>query len=83
MPTKNPRIHVVLEKPLFERLRSLSIKEGLSMSLEAREIIRQALNSAESPTMKPFKGTHMKSLVGKFKMGQIDADDVLAKQVHG
>lgn len=83
MPTKNPRIHVVLEQPLFERLKSLSKKEGLSMSLEAREIIRQAFYSSERRTMRAYTGRNIKNLVGKFKMGRGDLDDALAKQVHG
>jgi len=83
MPTKNPRIHVVLERPLFERLRNLSIKDGLSMSLEAREIIRQAFNSSEKSTMRVYTGKHIKGLVGKLKMGRIELDDLLVTQVHG
>ena len=83
MPTKNPRIHVVLEQPLFERLKSLSKKEGLSMSLEAREIIRQSFNSSERRTMRPYTGKHIKGLVGKFRMGNTNLDDLLVTQVHG
>jgi len=83
MPTKNPRVHVVLEKPLFERLKSLSKKDGLSMSLEAREIIRQAIYSSETRTMRAFTGKHIKKLIGKFKMGRIDPEEVLVQQVHG
>ncbi len=83
MPTKNPRIHVVLEQPLFERLKSLSIKDGMSMSLEAREIIRQAFYSSEKRAMRIYTGKHIKGLIGKLKMGKIDRHDLLAEQVHG
>jgi hypothetical protein len=83
MPTKNPRIHVVLEAPLFQRLKNLSKKNGLSMSLEAREIIRQAFYSPEKRSMRPYTGKHIKGLVGKLKIGRAGLDDVLATQVHG
>ena len=83
MPTKNPRILVVLGRSLFDRLKSRSRKDGLSMSLEAREIIRQAFNSSEQRTMQIYRGTRIKGLVGKFKMGRTEVDDVLAMQIHG
>ncbi len=83
MPTKNPRIHVVLEQPLFQRLKKLSKKHGLSMSLEAREIIQAALNSPKNASMRIYTGTHIKRLIGKFKMGNVNPDDALVDQVHG
>ena len=83
MPTKNPRIHVVLEQPLFQKLKNLSAKDGLSMSLEAREIIRAAFNSPEKRVMRIYTGKCMKNLIGKFKMGNSDLDGLLAAQVHG
>jgi len=83
MPTKNPRIHVVLEKPLYERLKALSKQDGLSISLEARQLIRQAMYSPEQRTMRPYTGKHIKKLIGKFKMGKVDPTDVLVSQVHG
>lgn len=78
MSTKSPRIYVVLEQPLFDRLKSRSRKNGLSMSLEAREIIRQALDSPDQRTMKTYRGKHIKALVGKFKMGCSESDELPA-----
>ena len=83
MPTKNPRIHVVLERPLFDNLKGLAKKNGLSISLEARELIREALRSTGKGTRRTYTGKHMKSLIGSFRMGKIDLDEVLAKQAHG
>jgi len=79
MPTKNPRIHVVLEQPLFERLKSLSKKDGLSISLEAGEIIRQAFHSPERRAMRIYTGKHIKGLVGKFRMGEPDPAKFFAR----
>ena len=83
MPTKNPRIHVVLERPLFANLKGLARKNGLSISLEARELIRGALRSAGKPSRKIYTGRHIKKLIGKFPMGKFDLDEVLVDQAHG
>jgi len=37
MPTKNPRINVVLEKPLYNSIERLAKKEGVSLSLKVRD----------------------------------------------
>ena len=84
MPTKNPRIHVVLEKPLFERVKGLAKKNGLSVSLEARELIREALRSSGGESRRVFTGKHFSSLIGIFPAGRVrDLDDILVEQVHG
>ncbi|MFN3476353.1 MAG: ribbon-helix-helix domain-containing protein [Candidatus Methylomirabilales bacterium] len=36
MPAKNPRVNVVLEKPLYEALRRLAKQDGVSLSLRPR-----------------------------------------------
>ncbi len=43
MATKQPRLNVVLEPRLFFSIQKLSKKEGLSMSLLARDLLREAL----------------------------------------
>ncbi len=47
MPTKNPRINVVLEKPLYETIRRIAKKEGISISLKARDLLKEALEIYE------------------------------------
>ena len=47
VPTKNPRVQVVLEKPLYTALSFLAKEEGVSMSLKARDLIREALEHLE------------------------------------
>ena len=83
MPTKNPRVHVVLEAPLFKGLKRLAKKNGLSLSLEARELIREALKPTVRRSYRVYTGKHFGALVGKFRMGNFDPDEELAKQVHG
>jgi hypothetical protein len=47
MPTKNPRVNVVLEAPLFEAVSRLARKEGVSLSLKVRDLVREAVELYE------------------------------------
>ncbi|HCG76960.1 MAG: antitoxin, RHH family protein [bacterium (Candidatus Ratteibacteria) CG_4_10_14_3_um_filter_41_18] len=47
MPTKNPRLNVVLEPPVYLSIKKLAEKNGVSLSLEARDLIREALGIYE------------------------------------
>ena len=47
MPTKNPRINVVLDKPLYKNVQFLAKKEGVSLSTKLRDLIRDALDIQE------------------------------------
>jgi predicted DNA-binding protein len=47
MPTKNPRINLVLEKPLYRQIQRLAKIEGVSLSLKVRDLIKEALEAHE------------------------------------
>src|SRR5947199_8310862 len=47
MPAKNPRVNVVLEKPLYDSVRRLVAKEEISLSLKIRDLIKDALEAQE------------------------------------
>jgi predicted DNA-binding protein len=47
MATKNPRLNVVLEPFLFLTLKKLAKNDGVSLSLKARDLIREALEEYE------------------------------------
>jgi len=47
MPTKYPRLNVVLEPSVYSMILRLARKEGISLSLKARDLIRQALEYCE------------------------------------
>ena len=47
MPAKNPRINVVLEGPLFKAVSKLAHKEGVSLSLKVRDLVREAIELYE------------------------------------
>lgn len=54
MPAKNPRINVVLEKPLYNNVRHLAEREGISLSLKVRDLIKEALESEEDIALSSF-----------------------------
>lgn len=47
MPTRNPRVNVVLEKPLYERVQKLAKKEHVSLSLKICDLVRETLDAQE------------------------------------
>jgi len=47
MATKNPRLNVVLEPPVYQALKRLAERDGVSLSLKARDLIRLALEYCE------------------------------------
>jgi len=47
MSAKNPRIHAVLEPPLYGIVKSLARKHGSSLSQEAHDLIREAVELHE------------------------------------
>lgn len=47
MPAKNPRINVVLEKPLYNAVHDLAEDEGVSMSMLMRDLVRESLELRE------------------------------------
>ena len=49
MPTKNPRINVVVDPPLYELIEELAERQGVSMSLVTRDLIKEAENARHPP----------------------------------
>ena len=47
MPTKNPRLIVTLEPSLYEKVKSLSKSGGTTLSMTARDLIREACADIE------------------------------------
>lgn len=47
MPTKNPRVNVVLERPIYDALGRIARREGASLSTTARDLLRAALEMQE------------------------------------
>lgn len=51
MATKNPRLQVVLERPLYDTVSSLADEDGVSLSTKARDLIREAIEHLEDVTL--------------------------------
>ena len=47
MATKMPRLNVVLEPPVYFAIVDMAKREGVSLSLKARDLIREALEFCE------------------------------------
>ena len=47
MTTTNPRVNVVFERPVYETLRRVAKRDGVSLSLKVRDLVRQALEATE------------------------------------
>jgi len=47
MTSKNPRIHTILDEPLFRIVERLAKQDGHSLSEEAAELIREAVTLRE------------------------------------
>lgn len=47
MPTTNPRVNVVLDEPLYQGLRRWAERDGISLSLKVRDLVKDALDIEE------------------------------------
>jgi len=61
MTTKNPRINVVLEKPLYDSIKRLAKKDGVSLSLKARDLVKEALETQEDVDLASFADNRERS----------------------
>ncbi len=49
VPTRNPRINVVLERPLYRSVERLARRDRVSLSTKMRDLVREALELEEDP----------------------------------
>ena len=47
MPAKSPRVNVVLERPLYRTVERIAKRDGVSLSLKVRDLVREALEIEE------------------------------------
>jgi metal-responsive CopG/Arc/MetJ family transcriptional regulator len=62
MPARNPRVNVVLEKPLYEAVDHLAREEGISLSTAVRDLVKEAIEIREDIDLARFAETREKSL---------------------
>ena len=51
MPTTNPRVNVVPEKPLFEIIRKIARRDEVSLSSKVHDLVREALELHEDAAL--------------------------------
>ena len=61
MPTKNPRVNIVVEQPLYVIMHDLATNEGVSMSTLARDLIREALDIREDVALSALADKRLKT----------------------
>lgn len=54
MATKHPRINIALEEPLYARIQELARVKGFSLSMVARELIKDAIEIEEDSLLTSF-----------------------------
>ena len=72
MPTKNPRVNIVVEPPLYSVMHDIATSEGVSMSTIARDLIREAIELREDVSLADFADTRMKTLDRKKALSHDD-----------
>ena len=61
MPTKNARVNVVLEKPLYAAVDEIAKRQGLSRSMVVRDLVREAIELREDLALAAFAEGREKS----------------------
>ena len=72
MPTKNPRVNIVVEPLLYSVMHDLATSEGVSMSTLARDLIREAIDLREDVALADFADTRMKTFDRKVALSHKD-----------
>jgi hypothetical protein len=62
MPSKSPRVNVVLDDRLFRNVRLLAEREGVSLSTKVRDLIKEALEIQEDLDLASFAETRERTL---------------------
>jgi hypothetical protein len=61
MPTKNPRVNVVLEESLYDTIEALAKRDGVSLSLKVRDLVKEALEIKEDIALAHFAESREKT----------------------
>jgi len=71
--TKNPRINVVLEKPVYESIAALAKMDHSSLSSEVSYLVREAIELYEDTALAKIAGKRDKLQKGKTFISHKDA----------
>ena len=73
MSAKNPRINVVLDKPLYKDVQFLAEKDGVSLSTKARDLIKEAMDTQEDIYLAAFAEERERTLDRNSKLTHEEA----------
>lgn len=73
MPARNPRINVVVEKPLYSAINEISKREGVSMAMVVRDLVKEAIEVREDRALARFAEKREETLV---KSRALDHKDI-------
>ncbi|MHB8908033.1 MAG: antitoxin, RHH family protein [Syntrophales bacterium] len=62
MPTKTPRISIVVESPLYSAMQDFAASEGVPLSTVARDLIREAIDLREDVALAVLADTRIKTI---------------------
>ncbi len=65
MPAKNPRINVVVEKPLYGVISNMARKSGLSMGALVRDLVKEAIEVREDIELARIADERKASMKGR------------------
>ena len=51
MPARNPRVNVVLERTVYDTVRRLAHRDGISISSKVRDLVHNALEADEDAAL--------------------------------
>jgi hypothetical protein len=72
MPTRNPRVNIIVEQPLYMAMHDLANSEGVSMSAIARDLILEAIELREEVALATLADKRMKSFDRKASLSHED-----------
>jgi hypothetical protein len=61
MPTTKPRINVILDEPIYKTVEQLAERDGMSLSLKVRDLVKEALEIQEDLALTSFAEKREKS----------------------
>jgi hypothetical protein len=71
MATKNPRLQILLEKPLYAAVAALADEQGVSMSTKARDLIREALENLDDVVLSDAVGIRARKPAKLLAIGEM------------
>jgi hypothetical protein len=61
MSKRNPRINVVFEKSLYKIIEELAKREGVSLSMKVRDLVKEAIEITEDAELAAFAESREKT----------------------